>query len=62
MTNKKIAKNLLNDEIAKWLVYCSSENNEEHCNKCIFNNIESENDCVGTLMTEAAIRISVLNG
>lgn len=62
MTNKKIAKNLLNDEIAKWLVYCSSKNNKEHCNKCIFNDIDIENNCVSTLMTEAAIRISVLNG
>lgn len=66
MTNKEIAKSLSNDEVAKWLVYCS-ENKKDCYDKCIFNGIDfystlNEDDCFDMLMREAAIRISILNG
>lgn len=66
MTNKEIAKKLSNDEVAKWLVYCS-ENEKDCYDKCIFNGIDTystsnDDDCFDMLMREAAIRISVLNG
>lgn len=62
MSNHEIAKNLSNDEITKWLVYCSSS--EKDCyNKCIFNGIDfnsmlNKDDCYNILMREAATRIS----
>lgn len=65
MTNKEIAKTLSNDEVAKWLMYCS-ENKKDCYDKCVFNGIDfystlNEDDCFYILMREAAIRIFVLN-